>query len=72
MNSAAVSSSQPAPTPPYLPSEGDAPPVRRGNDALQIPGGMVAGAATTGGAPEASGAALARAAPRMHLGCRVT
>src|SRR5207253_6199127 len=51
------------------PDGGDAPPVNGRGDAMQVPGGMVVAPAATGGAPEASGAALARAAP---LACRAS
>jgi hypothetical protein len=71
MDPTAAISAPLAPPPSYLPSEGDAPPDDRAGDELQVPGGMVAAAATTGGAPEASGAALVPGcAPRVHPGRR--
>jgi hypothetical protein len=70
MDSTVAVAARPAPPPPYLPSEGVAPLDHRAVDGLQVPGGMVAAVATTGGASEASGAALARAAPRVHPGPR--
>ena len=65
----------PAPPPLPLPVEGDTPAENfpdRAGDTLPFPGGTVATTATLGGALAASGAELARAAPRGEPGHRRT